>query len=195
MIKQWISIPRQLVPVKVKNLVKGSRLYIRLKSAYINMYHCCVHKTASQWIRAILSDPRTYRYSDLSTYTYQNRLPGRSDHRKITDRAFVEPFPRNTIVTPLYIDFENFAAIPKSERYKAFFIMRDTRDLVISWYFSIRYSHTLTGRVPEISELLSSMSLTDGLLYTIERLHDQGQYSRTIKSGQELYAQSSSGVF
>lgn len=176
MMRRWNSILRQLVPTKVTDSIKRSRLYVRHRSTSVNIYHCCVHKTASQWIKAILSDSRTYRYSGLTLHTYQKTLPGCYDPRKVTDRAFVEPFPTNLIVTPLYIDFENFEAIPKPESYKAFFVMRDPRDVVVSWYFSMRYSHSPMGEIPGIREVLNSKSISDGILYSIDYLADFGEF-------------------
>lgn len=172
----WIFNLRQLAPTKFKHLIKRSRLYVKHKSASVNIYHCCVQRTASQWIRAILSDSRTYKYSGLTCYTYQRTLPG-GDPRKITHRSFTTPFPEGTIISPLYIDFENYMTIPKPEHYKAFSVMRDPRDIVISWYFSVRYSHTPMGRIPEHREVLNSISISDGILYSIEYLHDFGLFA------------------
>ena len=176
---------RQLVPANVKHWIKRSRWDVKYRSSATNIYHCCVHKGGSQWIKKILSDQRTYRYSGLVPYTYQVRLPGRCDPRKITERTFDEPFPRNTIVTPLYIVFENFEAIPKPENYKAFYVMRDPRDLIVSKYFSTRHSHPPIGRIPQIRELLNNMSFKDGMLYVIEYFHDRGRYA-TLRSWIDL---------
>jgi len=104
-------------------------------------------------------------------------LPGLVDPRKLTDRSFSKPFPRKTIVTPLYTDFKNFAVLPKPERYKAFFVMRDPRDLIVSMYFSSRYSHTPVGNIPKVRELLNDMSQADGIRYTIRYLEDFGFYA------------------
>ena len=171
------SAVRQLIPGGIKELIKKSGLYVKHASAFVNIYHCCVQRTGSQWIKSILSDIRTYRYSGLTTFAYQNTLPGRSDPRKLTERSFSEAFPSNTIVTQLYIDFENFKAIPKPKRYRAFFIMRDPRDLVVSAYFSNKQSHPIMGQeMARIREILNRASLTDGLLYMIQQRQDHGHF-------------------
>ena len=157
-------------------LIRKNRLFIKHRSSSVNVYHCCVQKTASQWIRAILSDPRTFNYSGLVTYNYQSKLPGAYDPRKITYRHFKDPFPRDTIVTPLYIGFEDFMTIPKPDRYKAFFVMRDPRDIVVSWYFSTKYSHRLTDRVQESRTVLNRLSLTEGMCYAVNLLQDRGLF-------------------
>lgn len=175
MIAEWSALPRRLLPNRVKQLIKRTRFYVKHRSSSVNVYHCTITKAGSQWIRTILSDSRTYRYSGLSTYDYYKTLGG-SDSRKVTDRTIAEPFPRNTIVTPLYIGFENFEEIPKPEEYKAFYVMRDPRDLIVSTYFSNKYSHPLLGPLPQIRQKLNKMSFTDGMLYVIQRKCDMGHY-------------------
>jgi hypothetical protein len=151
-------------------------LRVRHRSTNQNVYHCTVQKSASQWMRGILSDPRIYRYSGLSAYAWEHQLPGGYDPRKITERRFPEPFRPATIVTPIYIDFEGFAAIRKPERYKAFFVMRDPRDVLVSWYFSIRWSHALLGEIERIRGDLATLTEADGLLYSIDFLADYGLF-------------------
>lgn len=171
---------RKLVPAKVKRMIRGTiqrnRWWMKHESTFVNIYHCCVQKTGSQWVKAMLSDWETYRYSGLTVFNYRKSRPGGGYARKITDMGFTEPFPGDTIVTPLYTDFGNYSAIPKPERYRVFFVMRDPRDLVVSWYFSVRYSHALMGRVPEHREVLNRLSVADGMLYSIEYLHDYGLF-------------------
>lgn len=146
------------------------------RSSAANVYHCCVHKTGSQWIRKTLSDPVVYRYSGLKPYHYQSNLSEHRDSRDIKDRIFTEAFPMGTIISPLYISFENFTALPKAEPYKAFFVQRDPRDILVSWYFSIRYSHTASENIAQQRQALSAMSFDDGILYAMDRLHRSGHF-------------------
>ena len=37
-------------------------------SEYQNIYHCAMRKTASQWVKAVFSDPIVYRHSGLLPY-------------------------------------------------------------------------------------------------------------------------------
>jgi hypothetical protein len=138
------------------------------RSPFTNIYHCCVFRTASQWLRRMLSDSRVYYRSGLRTYTYQDRLPGRIDERRLTERTFEHPFPANRIITPLYFSFENFRNLRKPPAYRAFFIYRDPRDIVVSGYFLRRNTDTL-GNTPEDRDFLQAASLEDGLLYIINR--------------------------
>src|SRR5215212_3669825 len=93
------KLARRLVPTRLRRAV-GTRHATDVE----NIFHCCVHKTASQWVRKILADERTYKYSGLEAYNYQRDWPGGVDTRPITERKFTEPFPTHTIVTPIYID-------------------------------------------------------------------------------------------
>ena len=76
----------------------------------------------------------------------------------------------------LHINYENFLAIPKPEIYKAFFIKRDPRDIVVSWYFSSKYSHVLNEQVSKNRQELKELSLEDGFIYSIEYLNNIGLF-------------------
>ena len=160
-----------------KHLIRRCWLYGFYQAPPVNIYHCCVQKTASQWVRAILSDKRTYKYSGLSSYSYQSTLPGGYDPRSITQRTFKVAFPEGTIISPIYIDFHNYMTLPKPRHHKTFFVMRDPRDIVISWYFSARYSHPSMGRLTQVRDLLNKISINEGILYSIGFLHDFGLFA------------------
>jgi hypothetical protein len=145
-------------------------------SASVNVYHCCMYKTASQWVKAILSHPRIYRYSGLLFHQYERELPGAFDPRAISRRFFHRPFPPHTIAGPLYLDFASYDTIPKPERYSAFFVIRDPRDIVISSYFSGMYSHELVGGISGLRNVLREVSEPEGLVITIDALNKTGQF-------------------
>lgn len=142
-----------------------------------NIYHCCVHKTGSQWIKAILSDRRVFQSSGLTVYTYQERLPGGFDSRKLHERFFFESFPSRTIISPLYIHYDCYRSMPKAVKHKTFFVMRDPRDIIVSWYFSVKCSHSLMGEIGRIRKLLNDVSLTEGLIYAVDYLNNIGLFS------------------
>lgn len=146
-----------------------------------NIYHCCVHKTGSQWIKALLSDEIVLEKTGMSVYTYQKHLPTKGDPRKLTERIFDEPFPKDSIVTPLYLDYHSYTSIPKPVNYKTFCIIRDPRDIIVSWYFSVKDSHPPMGKIPEHRKMLHQLSLRDGLIYCMEYLKDFGLFE-TLRS-------------
>jgi hypothetical protein len=172
MSKPSTSISR--IPEGLRSWFRKSRFFVYHQSENENVFHCTVQKSASQWILGIASDERIYRYSGLVSYQYTQKMPGGFDPRKILERSFDKPFPSRTFVTPLYIDYDNFKRIPKPRKYKAFFLMRDPRDLLISWYFSAKYSHPLVGELGRIRQELHRLDIEDGLIYVIDYLEHHG---------------------
>jgi len=141
-----------------------------------NIYHCCAYKTGSQWIKMIFSDDLVYKKSGMKTYSYQQFLSPKGDPRKISERIFPDPFPLKTIVTPLYIDYHSYCLIKKPADFRTFFIFRDPRDIIVSWYYSIKYTHPLMGKIPEHREKLKSFSIEEGLIYSIGYLNEFGVF-------------------
>jgi len=140
------------------------------RSEYRNVYHCAVRKTASQWVKAILSDPIVYRYSGLLPYDprpYKWHYP--------------QAFPLDRTVSTLFVSHKRFMGIPKPDNYRAFFVLRDPRDVVVSSYFSTRNSHTPMGDVPEVRKVLRDLPLKEGLLYVINQLTEKGTF-RALRS-------------
>jgi len=169
---------RNLIPPQIKALYAEnlSRLIrVRRRCEFENVYHCCVHKTGSQWIRKILSDRETYAYSGLKPFHYQSKLKD-GEQRDIKDREFHEPFPSRTIVSPLYVNWEHFCELPKPPRYRAFFVSRDPRDVLVSWYFSTRYSHP--GKSHDVHrERLGELTVDEGLAYGLDVLKERGLFA------------------
>lgn len=155
----------------------GTEPQVMSRSSADNVYHCCVHKTASQWLLRIFSEPDTYRFCGLQAYRYFRELPGGVDERKIKDRTFDKPFPERTIVTPLYIGLDNFRAIPKPNSWRGFFVVRDPRDILVSWYFSWKHSHPVMGDIGKQREQLASMNEAEGLCYGIDELEGNGLFA------------------
>ena len=146
------------------------------KSPCVNIYHCCTHKSGSQWLMAIFKDPMVFAYSGLDHYRYVDELPEKIDRRKITDRYFEHPFPKYKIVSPLYVTYDSILKIPKSGHYKTIFILRDPRDLIVSDYFSLKYSHSPYPEIIEIRNILLSMNLDKGLIFCLNRRIDDGTF-------------------
>ena len=148
--------------------VQHAGLQVVQRSALDTIYHCCTQKTASQWFRAVFNDPGFYRHTGLVTYPFV-QLGLRS--------AFIpKAFPSGTVATHLYIDYSTYAKIPKPARFKTFFIMRDPRDAVVSWYFSAKHSHTPVNPMPQLRQDLENLNLTQGLQYIIDRLVEFGSF-------------------
>ncbi len=158
-------------------LGSGRKAPATRQSSVENIYHCCVHKTASQWIARILAAPETHQGCGLRTHAYQSQLPGGADTRNIDERTFDHPFPRRCIVTPIYIGREAFLDFPKPAAWRAFVVVRDPRDVVVSWYYSWKHSHPLMGDVSEQRRQLNALNQEAGLCCAIERLRERGLFS------------------
>ncbi len=180
-----LQFARKILPVSVKNQIKRwlrpkranlapPSMQVIRRSSMTNIYHCCVQKTASQWLRKILGDARTYAYSGLELYSYE-QVNG-FDERRLDERFFDTPFPAGMLCSPLYISYESFLSIPKPAHYRGFFIMRDPRDVVVSWYFSALYSHALIVPLGEIRHNLENLSREEGLVYGINYLESTGLF-------------------
>lgn len=137
---------------------------------FVNVYHCAVRKTASQWVKSILSDPIVYRHSGL--VTYDPRYYRWKDPRVC---------PPNRIGLSLYFPYKRYLKMPKPDAHRTFFIYRDPRDLLVSSYFSTRDSHTPMGDVLEVRAALRDRSKKDGMLYLIEHLTKKGMFN-TVRS-------------
>jgi hypothetical protein len=133
-------------------------------SPHQNIFHCCTQKTASQWLRGVFQDPVFFTHTGLKMLPYVSL--------GLRYAEFQRPFPRRRIVTHLYISHSTYQQIPKPDRFKTFFMMRDPRDLVVSWYFSAKFSHKPMGPIPELREALSGLEKGEGLRFMIDRLAD-----------------------
>jgi hypothetical protein len=122
-------------------------------------------------MRGLLTDDEVHRYSGLEHYTAHL-----SELRKYRygERRREVPFPRRHIVSPLYIGYDDFAGLPQAGTYRAFFVQRDPRDLLVSWYHSVKYSHPESEGILAIRAKLHETNKEDGLLYSIDWLHDFG---------------------
>jgi hypothetical protein len=174
----WIDALVRCVPEPVKRAVKRRRLFVRERSQFVHVFHACLHKSASQWIRGLLADLRTFRYSGLTVYSYEQDLPGGFDPRRIVDRRLEDPFPPHTFITPLYVDYDNFRRAAKAEPWRAFFVMRDPRDLVVSWYFSMKHSHrpVPSDALFEVRRRLNAVDAVEGLAHCLRLLGDSGTF-------------------
>lgn len=146
---------------------------------YDNIYHCTVHKAASQWIRGIFEDSIVYKncglrpiniYSNGTRSHIYSEKNGLENDLKLT-------IEKNKIITPIYIDYNTFEnKLDKSDNFKAFFVKRDPRDLVVSHYFSKKYSHVMSGNIGEFREKLNELSIENGLIMLIDFLKEDGTF-------------------
>jgi len=139
------------------------------------IYHCCVQKTASQWFAQLFNDPYFSKQTGFQSYRPKaNFIP-----RPPKALEQLQNIPPGVIVSPLYIRFEDFKTIHKPHDFRAFFIMRDPRDLIISDYFSLKYSHAeYHPYITEMRKKLNTLSEHDGIM---ERILNFTTYYETLR--------------
>jgi Sulfotransferase domain len=154
--------------VKKRQWIDYDQIEVVQQSPHQNIYYCCTQRTGSQWFKKILRDPLFYRHSGLRVCKY--------GELGLKQARFDGPLPEGTIGTHLYIGYPTYLSIPKPERYRTFFILRDPRDIAVSWYFAARYSHGALDPIPRLRKDLKHLSLEDGLRYSIDSLEAFGLF-------------------
>src|SRR4029453_4135312 len=168
MINRTVEFAKQHTPNSLRVVARRAlleahnarlRIFVPVVSRceYQNIYHCAMQKTASQWIKALFSDPSVYRHSGFLPYVpryYKWRAP--------------QPFPLNRAVLSLFLSYTTLEKIPKPDRHRSFFVLRDPRDMVVSNYFSTRNSHAPMGDIPKVRGVLLERPPKEGMLYLID---------------------------
>jgi hypothetical protein len=175
---QLYRLARNLVPLRREQQLRtilARFVRVRHRSCAENVYHCCVWKTASQWLRNVFSATDVYRYSGLLPYAYEAHEG--LDNRALQEREFDRPFPRGRIVTPMYLNYQSFASMPKPENHRAIFVVRDPRDVVVSHYFSSRYSHVENPGVLAERAKVAHLSEQEGMIVHMKYMADRGIFA------------------
>jgi hypothetical protein len=124
-------------------------------------------------MQGVFNDEAFYAYTGLRVRSY-----AKMGHRSA---SFDGPFPRRTVAAHLYINFPTYLTIPKPARFKTFWMMRDPRDVLVSFYFAARYSHVPVDVIPELRGELEAMDEQTGLHFILDRLDDYGLFE-TMRS-------------
>ncbi|MGN9810010.1 sulfotransferase domain-containing protein [Micromonospora sp. BQ11] len=170
MINRTINFTKHHTPNSVRIVARRAQLEARnakvrltvpvaARCEYDNIYHCTVHKTGSQWIKALFSDPVVYRHSGLLPFD-----------PRFYKRRSLPVVPPGRAALALFHSYPRFEQISKPGTYRAFFVIRDPRDIVISSYFSLRNSHAPMGDIPQARRVLQETGMKEGLLHVINRL-------------------------
>jgi len=136
-----------------------------------NIYHICVAKTGSMWIEGIFKHPLINAYTSMPVYNFESDRHG-WDYRGFMDRHETEAFPKKTVCCPTYMGLDCYLQVPKPDKYKSFCVVRDPRDLVTSFYFSIMYSHAQMGLHPQWRQRLSRLDRENGFIEAIKILDE-----------------------
>jgi hypothetical protein len=75
--------------------------------------------------------------------------------------------------------YELYEEIKKPNNYKTFYITRDPRDIVVSWYYSMFKTHAPMGKVEKHRNYLQKVDIDEGLTYCIKKLSLKFAFMRT----------------
>jgi len=124
------------------------------------VFHITHWKAGSQWVRAVLAAAAPERMVPLSVEM---------------SLSFNGPSIPGGIYSPLYLRADQFRqVVPATHRNRAFVVVRDPRDALISWYFSLKYSHPAEPTSIDASRaMLQSADMAEGLAILLrEHLYD-----------------------
>jgi hypothetical protein len=179
---------RHVIPAKMVRTLKklendvleySKRKYynVSYKSKYTNIYHFALQKTGTQWLFDILSDPLIYMYSGMTLADFRG-VRRKSQTHKL--KGLDSSYSKNTIVSSIAGTYANYVKdIPKNDGKNAlFFVIRDPREMVVSWYFSTKNNHIVDrhSMLNVIRQKLIEKSKKDGLMYVIELFEWKGKF-------------------
>lgn len=134
-----------------------------------NVYHASIQRTGSRWVRRVFSDPRVKRHSGLLVYPQHEYQLG--DYHK--------SFPPSTFVPGLYISYEKYFRIKKPNTYRTIYVLRDPRNVTLSWYKSMRYTHKpVNDSVLYYRKILSDMGRRKAITKAIELYQNKISYMK-----------------
>jgi lipopolysaccharide transport system ATP-binding protein len=119
------------------------------------IFHLTHWKAGSQWIHKIL------RASvDVDTI-----VGPELNERQVLD----EPIVAGKVYPTVYVTREQFEALALPTCWRAFVVIRDLRDVLISGYFSLRFSHRIVNdQIARWRRQLDRLSVEEGLLRLID---------------------------
>jgi len=109
--------------------------------------HVTFPKCGSQWVRDVLSDPRISAYSGLElAAAIPKELSGNWAQR-----------PPGTLVAPIYNSALKLWLAQSKPGDKAVYVIRDPRDQIVSWIYSLCYTHRDARGTDVFRDLLLSL--------------------------------------
>src|SRR4051794_15800023 len=116
------------------------------------IFHVTHWKAGSQWVRSVLKHAAPKRF-------VQPRPNG-------ADPLGGPPVP-GAVYAPVYAPYGVFrAAVPESLDQRTFVVIRDPRDTLVSWYFSLLYSHQPISRnIVDSRQELRRLTKSEGLAW------------------------------
>lgn len=143
----------------------------------LTIFHITQWKAASHWVKSLFRLAHPDRFVDCN--------------REMSYGRFLEPPRRGAIYSPLYLNRAGFerssaAAVP----HKKLIIIRDLRDILVSWHNSLLKSHGPNPVVLQHRVVLQQLSFEEGMLYLLRHDHFRGLASVALswtRSGERVF--------
>jgi lipopolysaccharide transport system ATP-binding protein len=122
------------------------------------LFHVTHWKAGSQWVYAILR------------HLFQDRMvpPQKGNYHVLG-----WPVQEGRVYPTCYLERTAFEAIPRPADSRIFVVIRDLRDTLVSWYFSLRYSHPVIATTQlEFRAMLATRDVEQGLLGLLPELQN-----------------------
>jgi len=141
--------------------------------------HLTFPKCGSQWVRNVLTDSRIRKHSGFALEEI--------DHRQFA--ATWRTKSPSSFVGPVYnIPLQAWGRVSRPED-RAVVVLRDPRDQIVSWIFSLLYSHRNEGGVQIFRDLLRSLEDRARLALICEHWRSfHGSYRSWVQAEVELPA-------
>lgn len=119
------------------------------------VFHITQWKAGSQWVQGVLSELEPQRILVPATEFFDGSGP-----------CVIEP---GRIYSPVYVNRLRFDESPMAAiEHRRFVVIRDLRDTLVSWYFSLLKTHDENPQVLSHRQKLEGMDKELGLLYLLE---------------------------
>lgn len=111
--------------------------------------HITLGKAGSQWVKDVLTDPQIFAAQGLAFH----------QPRGAYSMAAFATEPDGTLVAPAFhVSYEEWRAFSRPDD-RCVVVLRDPRDSIVSWAFSVAYSHVTEDHVRIIRPALLSLDL------------------------------------
>ena len=145
-----------------REIVLNLKWLLRARRAPV--FHCCVQKTASQWFGRIFRDHLFWQCTRLCVAD-----PHRDFFWNEQGADALLSSAKGVVVSPVYARAKVFASNRIHSGGSVFFVKRDPRDIVVSLFFSTKFSHPSTPAIARARAELAKLSEQDGMRAMLQR--------------------------
>lgn len=132
------------------------------------------HKCGSQWFKSIFRSAQLHKLANYHYYAFKLLPLNGFDTAKLTERKYELKGLEPGIYGPVYVGPSSLVGLSTSDNVCV--VIRDPRNLIVSWYDSILKTHALMGNVGEMRNQLSVLDKPDGLDIMIDHAINFGTF-------------------